>query len=197
MGIRIVSTALIGCLPGLLAAAWSPAANVDGITVESRPTESGINVHRGSTFVCTDLGSLEAFVADTSGFSGWVPYTRSAELLQHTQDGVVYYVRSTTPWPLRDRDMVYRITRQRANESGVRLSLTGLPDYRPEVESVERMRAATGHWLLEPGDARIRVHYQLYLDPGAAPRIVVNRRLARVIGQTLANLSARFPCGAA
>ena len=187
---------LTGLISQAQAAGWTPVRTVDGVAVESRPTESGFDVHRGEASVCTDLDSLEAFVADTSHFGDWVPYTRSVQLLDQSADDLVYYVRSATPWPFKDRDMVYRITWPDSADDGLRLLLTGLPEYHPETENTERIRAAAGEWHLVPVDAGIRVRYQLYVHPGAAPAFMANRRLATVVGRTLANLAAHFPCTA-
>jgi len=122
-----------------------------------------------------------------------VAYTRSARLLEHSGETAIYYVRSTTPWPLKDRDMVYRIERTPAPE-GMRLSLTGLPEYTPPDASATRIRSASGEWRLTPSPAGIDVSYELYVDPGGVPRFLANQRLAAAVGQTLANLAARFPC---
>ncbi len=177
-------------------ASWETARDVAGVRVEARPTDSGFDEHRAETAVCTDLASLEQFVADTSQFAEWVPFTRSARLLTSSADDYVYYVRSTTPWPLQDRDMVYRITRMPRSEEGLRLRVTGLPDYQPPNRNVARLVAAEGLWLLQPAADGINVRYQLYVDPGRVPQSAANRRLATVVGRTLANLSARFPCTA-
>jgi hypothetical protein len=176
---------------------WRMVRSVDGVVVESRSTASGFNVHRGETAVCADVRTLEIFVEDTSRFPEWLPFTRSARLLQTTEDSLVYYVRSTTPWPMKDRDMVYRITRHEAEASAIHLELTGLPDYAPPEDDVERIKVAEGEWRLAPSGARTEVSYELYLDPGAVPAYLANRRLAYVVGRTLANLAAQFPCRSA
>ena len=121
-------------------------------------------------------------------------YTREAEILERGALSVTYYVRTATPWPMRDRDMVYRLSRVLHPGPGVRIAVIGLPDYLEPRESVERMRAAVGEWYLRPEDDGIRVSYELYVDPGAVPRFLANRRLAAAVGQTLANLAGVFPC---
>lgn len=189
---------------GLMAAAhasaegWVPVREVEGVAVEARPTDSGYHEHRGEAAVCAEMGALEDFVADTSRFADWIPYTRSARLLDASGSDFVYYVRSTTPWPLKDRDMVYQITRHSETEDGVaegvHLSVLGLPDYHPEEKNVTRIREAAGQWHLLQQDDGIDVSYQLYVHPGSVPAFAANRRLATVVGKTLANLAAQFPC---
>lgn len=187
-----------GALQGVAADSldWEPLRTVEGVPVEFRPTDTAFHRHRGRTSVCTDLAALEAFVSDTSRFPEWIPFTRSAHLLDESADVFVFYVRSTTPWPLKDRDMVYQITRLDLGDGGVRLVIAGLPDHPPTFDGVERIREVGGEWLLEPAQEVIRVSYELYVDPGPAPAFFANRRLATVVGRTLASLTARFPCPA-
>ncbi len=175
-------------------AGWASARQVAGVPVESRPTASGFHEHRAEIAVCTDLTTLEDFVADTTQFADWIPFTRSVELLSSSENDFVYYVRSSTPWPLNDRDMVYRITRGPTTNEGLRLSMVGLPDYQPREQNVTRLVAAEGQWRLQPSANTINVEYQLYVHPGGVPAMAANRRLATVVGRTLANLAERFPC---
>jgi hypothetical protein len=144
--------------------------------------------------VCTNLDALTEFVVDPSRFTEWVAFTRTARLLDRAEDSAIYYVRSRTPWPLRDTDMVYRIVRHVAAD-GLHLSVTGLPDYLPMEQDATRIRSAVGEWRLVPDDQGISVAYELHVDPGDVPRMLANRRLSRAVGQTLANLAAKFPCG--
>jgi hypothetical protein len=192
-------TALLGILASMTAVGasdgeWTPVRNVGGVTVEARPTASGFDEHRGTADVCTDLSALEALVADTERFPEWLPYTRQAELRETTDRQVIYYVRTTTPWPLKDRDMVYRITRQSDSETTVHLNVVGLPDYEPKHRGATRIREASGHWEFVDTGAGLTVSYQLFVDPGPVPAIAANGRLASAVGETLANLADRFPC---
>lgn len=173
---------------------WHEVREIDGVPVLARSTESGYNEHQAEVSVCTDIPTLERFVTDTDRFPEWVAFTRSARLLDRSDEGAIYYVRSTTPWPLADRDMVYRISRVPSSGAGVELKLTGLPDYQPEEQGVTRIEAAEGEWRLIPDGTETRVSYRLYLDPGRVPAFMANRRLAAAVGQTLANLVDRFPC---
>ncbi len=189
----LAALALAAAAP-LWAEDWSEVRQVQGVVVEARETESGFNEHRGAVQVCAELPVLEAFVADTSRFSEWLPYTRHAELLERADDHLVYYVRSSTPWPLKDRDMVYRITRMPDTDQGVVLDLVGLPDYQPARKGAAPIQAAAGRWQFVPSEVGLNVSYQLFVDPGSVPPFAANGRMASAVGKTLANLASRFPC---
>lgn len=173
---------------------WIQGRTVDGVVVEYRATSSGFHDHRGEALMCAGLSRLEEFVADTRRFPEWIPYTESALLLESSEQTFTYYVRSSTPWPIQDRDMVYEISRHHEADGSVRLDVVGLPDKYPEQENATRIREASGQWrLLEEGGVT-RVRYELYVHPGRVPAFAANRRLATVVGKTLANLAAHFPC---
>ena len=176
------------------AADWSKVRKVDGVTVEARLTDSGFNEHRGKVLVCTELGVLEDFVADTDRFREWLPYTRDAQLLEYSDHRFVYYVRSTTPWPMKDRDMVYQLSRQPDAEDGVTLDLLGLPDYQIAQSGAVRIREAAGQWRFVAADDGLEVSYRLFVHPGSVPAFAANARMASAVGKTLANLAAQFPC---
>jgi hypothetical protein len=176
------------------ASAWSEVRLIDGVMVEARQTESGFNEHRGAVRVCTQLSVLEAFVADADRFSEWLPYTRHAELLEQTDDHLIYFVRTSTPWPLKDREMAYRISRQTDITEGVTLDMVGLPDYQPAGKGAVPIQAAAGRWRLIESEAGLDVSYQLFVHPGSVPPFAANGRMATAVGRTLANLASRFPC---
>lgn len=180
--------------PLCLAGDWSEVRQVNGVAVEARSTDSGFNEHRGAVRVCTELPVLEAFVSDTDRFREWLPYTRDAELLEAADDHLVYYVRSSTPWPLKDRDMVYRISRRPDAGQGVTLDLIGLPDYELTRTGALRIQEAKGQWQFVESDWGLEVSYQLFVNPGSVPPFAANGRMASAVGKTLANLAALFPC---
>jgi len=175
---------------------WQEVRRVDGIVVEARPTESGFNEHRAHGRVCADVESLAGFVADSATLPEWIPHTEEVRVLQQRSNEEIYYLRSATPWPMRSRDMIYRLQRHTDSKTATaRLSITGLPDYLPPEPDAVRMKAARGTWTIhDQGDA-ISITFKMFVHPGSAPRFIANRRMAGSVGQTVANLAERFPCG--
>lgn len=195
--IAVVAVSASVVTPVASASDWSEVRHIDGVTVQARTTESGFDEHRGEVQVCTDLQVLEDFVSDTGRFREWLPYTRDAELLEVADNYLVYYVRTTTPWPMKDRDMVYQISRQSESDDGVTLDLVGLPDYQIAHQGAAPMREAEGRWRFVESDGGLDVSYQLFVNPGSVPPFAANaanNRMANAVGKTLANLASQFPC---
>ena len=66
----------------------------------------------------------------------------------------------------------------------------------PEEPGVVRMRSTSGKWILAASTTGVMVSFWLHVDPGPVPAVFANGRLARSLGDTLANLVERFPCPA-
>ena len=173
---------------------WAPARKVDGVAVERAHTASGIDAHRASVEVCTDLDGLSEFISDTSRFSEWIPDVKQSRLIEQDDASAVVYLRNSAPWPLKDRDMVYQLTDAGHPADGLRIEMTSLPERVPLEDDAVRVSTAEGEWVLDAHEGMVQVTYALYLDPGPAPKFMANRRLATTLGKTLANLRTVFPC---
>lgn len=174
---------------------WFQAATVDGVQVEGLSTPSGFDEHRANALVCTDVASLKAFIADISRWREWVPDVDELRLLDTSAGSVTFYMKTGVPWPFRARDMIYRLTEAESGDAGdLRIEVIGLTGYLPQTKRAYRMEEVAGEWRVIREGPHIRVAYQLYVNPGPAPRFLANRRLARSLGKTLANLASHFPC---
>ena len=61
--------------------------------------------------VCATLPQLVAFVEDVAAFEQWIPDTAEARLIERpTPRTQIYYIRTSMPWPVKDRDMIYRLS---------------------------------------------------------------------------------------
>lgn len=173
---------------------------VDGVRVEARATAAGFNAHRAEVSLCTDIESLKAYIVDISHLHEWIPDTEEVRLLDNSASSITFYLKTRAPWPFKDRDLIYQLTEIPPQTDGVdqHIAMIGLPDYLPESKDAYRMREATGEWRITDEDARIRVSYQLYLNPGGrVPKFLANRRLQTSFGRTLANLADHFTCESA
>jgi len=173
---------------------WRPVGTYDGVVVEAAKGAAGFDAHRASVVVCTTLDEISAFIADADNFHKWVAFTQEARLLDSDGERTLYYHRSSAPWPVRDRDMIYEL-QPRFDEAGnLHIRMRGLPDYLPEQPGVVRMRMVEGEWLFAPDRGEVRVQLTVDADPGPIARFLANRRLAATVGYTLANLAKQFPC---
>jgi hypothetical protein len=170
-------------------AEWKPSGDADGIAVFTRamPRSDYAQVRAGVT-VCATLPELVAFVEDVSRFDTWIPDTQEARLLERpSRRTQIYYIRTTMPWPVQHRDMVYRVTESGdPAEGAVSVLLEGLPDFLPEYRGIVRMRSVSGRWEFHEHGGMTRIDLELHIEPGGTLPVWLARQ--RVVGTPRAML---------
>jgi hypothetical protein len=127
--------ALAAAAPAAETAEWTELDKANGIAVYTRPFRgSAFPEVRASGDVCATLPQLVAFVEDVAAFEQWIPDTAEARLLERpTPRTQVYYIRTSMPWPVKDRDMIYRLSEIADPPVIAKISvgIEGMPDYLP------------------------------------------------------------------
>jgi hypothetical protein len=188
--------------------AQSPA-DVDGWRLESRDhgVELYVRASSDSPFpavraigdVCASIATLSDYLLDHTHFEEWVPDAEHARLLSAPSvDERIFQLQLRMPWPLKDRDMVYRITRLRADAAGdgVTVAVVGLPDYAPPAKNVVRIRRVEGTWYFAERAKRTRIDLRMQVDPGGKVEPwFANRRIAALVTGMLTNLARTYSNG--
>lgn len=97
----------------------------------------------------------------------------------------------STPWPIADRDNIFRSVLTRDESSGrVDISVEAAPDFHPRQPGRHRVTRARGHWKLTPiGPDQTRVTFQMHLEPGGGiPDWMVNVRIVATPFEALMNM---------
>jgi hypothetical protein len=173
---------------------WSPVYRNAGVQVDARETASGFDRHRGSVVLCSTIDEVASFATDVAGYPQWVAFTLESRSLEHTDERTVFYLKSSSPWPMRPRDMIYELVADPVDGGVMRVVMTGLPEALPPEPGAVRMRSVEGEWLFITDGAELEVQLTLHVVPGRVPRVFANRRFARMVGDTLAAMAERFPC---
>ncbi|MEZ4330951.1 MAG: START domain-containing protein [Myxococcota bacterium] len=173
---------------------WRLDRDRDGITVQTRPVPgSGIREFRGTAEVAASVEAIRALLRDADRFHTWFPDTSESRLLERTGDVSYQYSVLDTPWPITDRDNVFRAETTRDETTGVvAISVQAAPDRHPERPDRVRVRHARGEWRLEPiAVERTRVVFTMHLDPGGGvPQWLINARVVETPFEALRNLRA-------
>lgn len=171
---------------------WSLVRERDGIVVHTRPVEgSGIREFKGSAVVSASTEQIRALLRDADHFKDWFPNTSESRLLAREGDVSYQYSVLDAPWPVSDRDNVFRSETAIDPTSGtVAIRVSAAPDYHPEQPERVRVRRALGLWLLEPlGEAQTRVTFTMHLEPGGGvPQWLINAQVVETPFDALTNL---------
>jgi hypothetical protein len=179
---------------------WHLAREHDGVETFERPFAGSPYAEvRAVVALCAKLPAVLAYVRDADRFREWVPDTVEARVLDvRAPEDQIYYVRSGLPWPMKDRDMIYRLRAapDPVHPDEVVVSMEGLPDLLPPRQDAVRMAAVSGRWRFRERARHTDVVLEMHIDPGGAvPPAVARRRILGMPGRMLANLAARFERG--
>ncbi|MBY0400110.1 START domain-containing protein [Myxococcota bacterium] len=176
-------------------APWTLVRDRDGIAVHTRPVEgSGILEFKGTALVAASVERIRAILRNVDDFELWFPNTSEARLLSRENGVQFQYTVIDAPWPVSDRDNVFRSETHHDPTTGiVRIAVTAAPDRHPEHPDRVRVRHARGQWLLEPVEAeRTRVTFTMHLEPGGGvPQWLLNSQVVETPFEALGNLRAQ------
>jgi hypothetical protein len=155
-----------------LASDWTTRFHEDGVKVQTREVESS----RYHAFLATTTlpAAPEAVLKrlrDIDSYTQWFPDTPEARQVfpvgASAVDDTVWfnYLRTDVPWPVKDRDTVYR-NRLVRRDDGLRVEIVADPDVVPETRRVVRIRKASGFWHMHAVDGGTAVRWEFHLDPG-------------------------------
>jgi len=151
------------------ASEWVTRFQEQGVTVQTREVDgSGYHAFRATTTLAASPEAVLARLRDIDSYTEWFPDTPEARLVNvESVGGDVWfnYLRTDVPWPVKDRDTVYRNRLLRSND-GLRIEIVADPDVLPETRRVVRIRSAGGFWDMRAADGGTAVHWQFHLDPG-------------------------------
>ena len=174
------------------AAEWELQKQAEGIDVYTRPVaDSAIREFKGEGIVAVEIDAIVELLRDSSRFKDWFPDTSESKLLE--RDGAVSYQYSVmkTPWPVADRDNVFRsVLTVDESTGGVVISVEAAPDAYPIQPGRHRVTKAKGRWQLTPnGPDETHVAFTMHLEPGGSlPDWMVNARVVGTPFEALVNM---------
>jgi hypothetical protein len=197
IGLTLLIAAAGSLTAGLASAEeWKLARRENGIEVHTRPVAgSRVEAFRGAGLVEAELEAVLAVLRDSDRFHEWFPNCPESKLL--SREGAISFQYSVmaAPWPVDDRDNVFRSVLSRDGATGVvELLISAAPDAHPEQPGRVRVRTARGSWRLEPsGTDETRVIFTMHLEPGGGvPAWLANARVVATPFEALQNLRARL-----
>jgi START domain len=169
----------------------------DGIDIYLRPVpNSPYDEARVVTSVCAPIDALAVVLTDVSHFDEWIPDTKRAQQLAAPSEFErIYYIRTGLPWPIKDRDMVYRVAASADPHTANALTVTlqGLPDYLPHVDGVVRMISVQGRWQLARVGDRTHIELVMRIEPGGGiPTWLAQRRIVATPTKMVQNIGRLF-----
>ena len=132
---------------------------------------------------------LAALVMDLENCPNWAAMCKSAEVIERISPSVCY-VRSVNnaPFPVRDRDVVAKVTWFYDRESGkISMHSDAAPEKLPKQKGLVRVKAASSEWHFTPQEnGKVLVENYAHVDPnGKVPAWLLNLMIVESPYKTL------------
>lgn len=112
------------------------------------------------------LGLVLPELGDGSACVAWMKRCKSAEVIRREGDGsYLGYVVLNMPWPLSDRDLVYKSTTRQGIRRSIVIEQEAVPDAHPPTRLV-RMFSANRFVLTQLDEGGTRIVWEVFSDPG-------------------------------
>ncbi|MDE2222914.1 MAG: START domain-containing protein [Candidatus Omnitrophica bacterium] len=171
---------------------WALKLRQDGVSVYTRKVPgSDILEFKSDVIVNAPIKKVTAFFEDAREVPKWSYQCRRMRLVQdeRPQSKVFYYV-IHLPWPVTQRDCVFRRIKSVDPATGVvTYGLTGLPQRLPQKRGNVRVTYLKTIWRFTPlKDGRTGVYYQQFSNPGGSlPPFLANALVVEIPYNSLKN----------
>ena len=193
---------LVGHAPGRAApdSSWQPLKQAEGITVYTR-TVAGSDIIKVKTrvVIAAPLRHIQRILDNIPQRTRWVPYLQQSRLLHSLNEHEkLEYSLFAAPWPVSDRDFVYRIRRLQDDQHSLVYSMKSeLSEKMPQQPGVVRAELVESRYSLTRIDAQ-HTHLELtfHTDPkGWLPSWIINIIQKELPFRMLKNLRSRAEAG--
>ncbi len=185
--VAVLHMALLGSLAH--AGEWVERYDKDGVTVSTREVEgSPFKEFLGRAVVPRPLPQVLDQVLDVAAYPAWFPNTPTSKLLERGENTVLYYVVTSFPWPVTDRDTVYEYTVTKGEREAT-IAVRVRPEAYPAQDGLVRVQSSPGAWTFRTVDGGTEVTWRLHFDPaGRLPGWLANSAIVDVPRDMLINL---------
>ena len=179
---------------------WVLKKDEDGVRAYVRKVEgSSILEYKGTVVVDAGLEAVIRLFEEDGRMTEWFHQCSEARLIKTNtpEDKVLYFVISM-PWPVKDRDLVFRRVRSKDPATGaVEYRTSSLPGVYPEQGGKVRMPYLKGLWRFTPlADGRTEMYYQQHSEVGGhIPAWLVNKLAVNIPFNSLSRFRQLLPKG--
>ena len=174
--------------------AWHQVKDKNNIKVYTSESDSSDIKHIKVTALFDgSLDKIKAIFLDIGKQKDWVYGTKQSYVLKETSEqDLLYYVETSLPWPLSNRDIAIDMKfDENKKDNTMVIRTVGVPSAIPVKKGIVRVPHFTGDWYFkETGNNKLSIEYYLFVDPGGSlPAWVVNIFISRGPYETFSKLS--------
>jgi hypothetical protein len=201
IGLVLITSALLALATVPAFAERSVVLVEDGITVEADSEEGrALPIMIGTTTMKADAEQIASWVTAVHTYVDWQHNCDEARVLIQPDGSLLTYNRVASPWPVSDRDVVLRSSREELEGGGIRLEFRSTEEANLDTpRGVVRMPRLFGSYVLTPtNEGGTHVVYTVDSDPGGSlPGWLIKQAGKDLPYRTLKKLKARAETGPA
>jgi hypothetical protein len=171
---------------------WELKKIGDGIRVYTTMMDgSAFKSFKAEMVVDGKIGQLKYILQHIDLYPTLFPDTKELKILDRPNDStLIQYSHTETPWPIDDRDGVYRVRFKTRTDGGFEAVGEALPNYLPEKDGIVRIRKTHSLWQVIPQkDGKLKIIYLVSAEPGGSlPDWLVNSAVIDIPFKTFTNL---------
>jgi hypothetical protein len=167
---------------------WELKKERDGIKVFTRSIDGSKYVEfKAEAIFKVPMQNFVDVLKNVGEYEEWVPDLKYSKLLESNEAHQIHYIITKLPFPLKDRDEIYKYTFHQINNKTVEVKMLALPDYLPREKDIVRIPESSGSYLFESiSPSQTRVILKMHNDPGGnLPAWIVNSKVVKVPFGTL------------
>jgi hypothetical protein len=179
---------------------WELRKEEDGIRVYTREmANSNFQAFRGETEIEASFQDVIGALLDVAGYKEWMPDTKKVEVLEEkSETEIIYYVATSVPWPVSDRDGVYSLKLEYdPNGPSASIVVKALPDYLENKKGHVRVQKSDTYYQIKTlAPNRVHVDYEVAAEPGGSvPSWLVKMKVVSIPFESMEALAGRAKSG--
>lgn len=176
---------------------WALEKEDQGVQVYTRNvSEEYLKEYKAITTVSANLDEILTFISEISNAPEWGYRIKDSKIIDRVNKEEFYvHLQADAPWPVIDRDMVYRFKITQPTANSYKCVMINAPEKIPPQKDHIRIPKMQGFWeLVDLGDNQIQITHQVLSHPGGTlPLWLANMVVVSGPYTTLSNLKKRFP----
>jgi len=179
---------------------WDLRKEEDGIRVYTREIpNSNFQAFRGETEIEASFQNVIGVLLDVASYKEWMPDTKKVEVLEErSETEIIYYVATSVPWPVSDRDGIYQLNLEYDPDGpSASIAVKALPDYLEEKKGHVRVQKSdTFYKIRSLAPNRVHVDYEVAAEPGGTvPAWLVKMKVVSIPFESMEALTGRASSG--
>lgn len=195
-----IATCWVTCAPlPAWADGWRKTSNDDGILVETREVaDQAMPDVRGTMVMKGDFYEIAALIEDVDHTCDWAKRCLGSRVLKRISEAeMIFYSRTTAPWPVQDRDAVLHAVAtglDRGDDVTMKFESITSP-LGPPNDGIVRMPVLKGHYRMQRmDDQTTKIEFQVHADIGGwIPEWLKNTLAKSIPFDTLAGIRRHLP----